>query len=122
MKNNDAQSYGLRVYHPDGYYRTSRQYNHLTSGYAPNPDTGYDYFEAHGNPLAEVVYWNRIYRMQNGRKPVMPERIEKWECGQCVEVKFNPLFFEVTNFILTILPKSIRRYRRNWNYVRVFGM
>lgn len=112
--------YLLKVFHPDGHYRTSRTYNHLTSGY--DTDTGYDTFEAYGNPLAEVVYWNRIYKMQNGRKPVMPERIEKWVCGQYTEVKFNPLFFKITNFVLTILPKSIRRYRRNWNYVRLFGM
>ena len=107
--------YTLKVFHPEGHFGT---YSHLTSGYG----TGYDIFEANGNPLAEVVYWNRIYKMQNGRKPVMPERIEKWECGKGTEVKFNPLFFKITNFILTILPKSIRRYRRNWNYVRFFGM
>jgi len=114
--------YTIKVFHIDGHYRTGRTYHHLTSGY--DEDTGYDSFEVSGDHhlLAEVVYWNRIYKMQNGRKPVMPQRIEKWECGRCTVIKFNPLFFKITNFILNILPKRVRRYRRDWNYVRVFGM
>ena len=117
---NMKNKYTLKVFHPDGHYRTTRSYNHLTSGY--DTDTGYDKFEAELNPLCEVVHWNRIYKMQNGRKPVMPERIEKWECGQYTVVKFYPWFFKITNFVLTILPKPIRRYRHGWNYVRIFGM
>jgi len=113
--------YSLKVFHPEGHYRNTRGFSRrLTSDY--DTDTGYDSFEAKLNPLCEVVYWNRIYKMHNGRKPVIPQRIEKWECGQYTVVKFNPWFFKITNFVLTILPKSIRRYRRNWNYVRFFGM
>jgi hypothetical protein len=116
MKN----KYTLKVFHPEGHYRTTRGYSHLTSDY--DIDTGYDSFEAECSPIAEVVYWNRIYKMQNGQDPVMPQRIEKWESGQFTVVKFNPYFFKVANWILKLLPTSIRRYRRNWNYVRFFGM
>lgn len=112
--------YTLRVFHPEGHYRTTKCYSHLPSDYAI--DTGYDIFEAKGDPIEEVVYWNRIYKMQNGRDPVMPQRIEKWEYGQFNVIKFNPYFFKITNWVLRHLPKFVRRYRKNWKYVRFFGM
>ena len=112
--------YTLKVFHPEGHYHTNRGHSHLISGY--DIDTGYDSFEAECSPIAEVVYWNRIYKMQNGRDPVMPQRIEKWEAGQFTVVKFNPYFFKITNWVLRHLPKSVRRYRKNWNHVRFFGM
>ena len=116
-------AYSLRVFHPDGHYDNARyDSNHLKSNYSE--PTRYDFFDVQSdsNPITEVVYWNRIYRMQNGRMPVVPQRIEKWECGKCTVVKFNPAFFKATNLVLEHLPKSIRRYRKNWNYVRLFGM
>lgn len=115
-------NYTLRVFHPDGHYKNRRNYNHLQSDY--DGDTCYDHFEVKNNrnPIKEIIYWNRIYKMQNGRLPVMPQRIEKWECGECTVIPFNPLVFKITNWILTKLPKSIRIYRRNWNYVKFFGM
>mgnify|MGYP007090098786 CR=1 FL=1 len=121
MKDDDISNrYSLRVFHPDGHWKTGISHNQLKSGCNL---VAYDRFEVHGgNPLCEVVFWNRIYKMQNGRQPVIPQRIEKWVAGEYQVVKFNPWFFKITNFILTKLPKSIRRYRRNWNYVRFFGM
>ena len=112
--------YSLRVFHSDGYYDNTSRHHHLQSDY--DEPTRYDFFESSGNPLKEVVYWNRIYRMQNGRDPVLPQRIEKWQYGQFTVVKFNPYFFKITNWILKRLPTKIRRYRRNWRYVRFFGM
>lgn len=112
----------LRIFHPDGHYKTARHYNHLQSDYDVN--TNYDHFVVNDdcNSIKEIVYWNRIYKMQNGKPPVIPQRIEKWDCGTCTVIPFNPLIFKITNFILTKLPKYIRLYRRNWNYVRFFGM
>ena len=114
--------YTLRVFHKDGHYNLDREYNHLRSDY--NQSTRYDDFEVISNhhPIAEVIYYNRIYKMQNDRKPVVPLRIEKWKYGQYTIIKFNPWIFRIANWILTHLPKSIRQYRKNWNYVRFFGM
>lgn len=120
-KSNMNNRYTLRVFHKDGYYNNDREYRHLCSDY--NKSTHYDDFEVIGNyhPIAEVIYWNRIYKMQNSAKPIIPLRIEKWEFGEWSEIKFNPWVFKIVNLILICLPKSIRQYRRNWKYVRLFG-
>jgi hypothetical protein len=113
--------YTLRVFHADGHYYQDRNCNHLRSDYV-GKNARYDTFDSERNPITEIVYWNRIYKMQNGRDPVMPQRIEMWKAGTFTVVDFNPWFFKATNFILKCLPKSIRRYRKNFKYVRFFGM
>lgn len=120
--------YLLRVFHENGHWGNSqRQCGHLQSNKTQYLDR-YDDFEVQfeagksPSPIKEVIFWNRIYKMQNGRKPVMPLRIEKWVAGEYEVINFSPAFFKIVNWVLCRLPKKLIRYRYRWQYNRFFGM
>lgn len=66
----------------------------------------------------EVIHWLRIYRMQNDRKAIIPNKIVVYECGKPMELQFNRKTFRVIVWILNKLPKKLLKYEQ---FKRFYG-
>lgn len=105
----------LWVFHANGHYDNSRRCGNQWIEVDVEGEQRFDMFQMnHTSIHKEIIHWNRVYVMQNGRQPIVPERILHWDCGVCKEIKFNKTVIKLVNVLLRVLPKKYRRRNKRW--------
>lgn len=109
----------IYFYHREGYYRDV-DYNFSDKfSILHNSKQKPSYISDRFSVFKEIVHWLRIYRMQNGREAIIPDKIVVWEAGKSTELTFNPLLFKGLVCILNKLPNKYLKYN---GFKRVYGM